>query len=58
MDAYSSDLNGYIVVTELRYVKFLVTLTHFQGHSLVCRISLKSVDGFSPIYQKDKLKRF
>ena len=48
MDGYSSDLSGYIVVTELKHVKFWVTLTPFQGHSLVCRISLEPVDGFSP----------
>ena len=48
MDEYSSDLSGYIVVTELSYVKFLVALTNFQGHSLVCRISLEPIDGFSP----------
>ena len=29
LDGYSSDLSGYIVVTELRHVKFLVTLTSF-----------------------------
>ena len=47
MIEYSSDLSGYIIVTDLRHVKFLVTLTHFQGHSLVCRISLEPIDGFS-----------
>ena len=30
MDGYSSDLSGYIIVTELRHVKFLVTLTPFS----------------------------
>ena len=35
-------------MTELRHIKFLVTLTHFQGHGLVYMISLESMDGFSP----------
>ena len=48
MDGYSSNLSGYIVVTELRHVRFLVTLTPFSIHSLVCRISLEPVNGFSP----------
>ena len=30
MDEYSSDLSGYIVVTDLSHVKFLVTLTPFS----------------------------
>ena len=30
MVGYSSDLSGYIGVTELRHVKFLVTLTPFS----------------------------
>ena len=48
MDVYSSDLGIYIVVTDLRHVKFWVTLTpFFQGHSLICRISLEPMGGFS-----------
>ena len=30
MDGYSSDLSGYIIVTGLRYMKVLVTLTPFS----------------------------
>ena len=30
MDGYSSDLSGYIVVTDLRHVKFWVALTPFS----------------------------
>ena len=30
MDGYSSNLSGYIVVTDLRHVKFWVTLTLFS----------------------------
>ena len=41
MNGYSSDLSGYIVMTELRSVKVF-------GHCLVCRISLETIDGFSP----------
>ena len=48
MDGYSSDLSESIILTSLRYVTALVTLTHFQGHSFVCRISLESMDRFSP----------
>ena len=29
MDAYSSDLSGYIIVTCLRHIKVLLTLTSF-----------------------------
>ena len=29
MEGYSSDVSGYIVVTDLRHVKFWVTLTPF-----------------------------
>ena len=37
----------YIIVTGLRNVTVLVTLTPFYGHSLVFRISLEQMDGFS-----------
>ena len=30
MDGYSSDLSGYIIVTGLRHIKVLVTLTPFS----------------------------
>ena len=30
MNGYSSDLNGYIIVTRLRHIKVLVTLTPFS----------------------------
>ena len=52
MDGYSSDLSGYIVVTDLIHCTVLVTLTPFQGHILVCRISLEPMDGFSPNLQR------
>ena len=37
-------------MTDLRHVKFWVTLTPFQGHSLVCRISLEKMDDFLQTY--------
>ena len=46
MDGYSPTVYTYIIVTGLRHVKFLVTLTSFQGHSLVYRISFEQVDRF------------
>ena len=48
MDGYSIDLSGYIILTGLRHIKVLVTLTpHFQGHSFVYRISPEPADVFS-----------
>ena len=49
MDGYSSDLIGYIIVTGLRHIRlrFWWPWPHFQGHSLVCKISLEPVNGFS-----------
>ena len=35
MDGYSSYFHGYIIMTGLGQVKFLVTLPHFRGHSLI-----------------------
>ena len=47
MHGYFSDLSRYIILTVLNHVTILVTLTPFQGHSLVCRIYLEPVDEFS-----------
>ena len=47
MDGFSSNLHRYIIVTTLRADYILVTLTAFQGHSLVSGIAFEPVDGFS-----------
>ena len=61
MDGYTSDLHVYIIVAGLRHVKVLVTLTSFQGHSLVYRISFEQVDVFfaklAYIYHLDNLRK-
>ena len=46
MDEYSSDLHEFIIKVGLRHVQCLVTLTLFQAHGLLYRISFEQVDRF------------
>ena len=54
VDGFLSNLQWYIIMTGVfkqvdRQVNILVTLTYFQGHSLVCRIATEPMKDFSKL---------